>query len=290
MSSAPAKKTITVVIYSYKGKQLKAVVENLIEKSSKLNHLDIKIQDQHGLLRRSLFPTNVDYKHIFWDLQTSPCKYKCNALYSSRSDYFLILSDRVMLPENWDLALIKEVEDKNLVISGKGKTVLEYKNLFFIDKKEERTEENTINQFISRDLMFGSVNVLKSYPYPSYLKYLGEEEVFAATLFCYGVDVMSMHSDFYEVVSEPTLETLYSPFSIQHNYNQAVSLLKGGYNEYIDLRNTKRSVFDFGDFHNISFDLLKPLPFPKNDVDYDPATKYDKLDQRRFMIKSKAII
>lgn len=290
MSSADIPKTINVQVYSYKGKQLKSVIDSLRDNASGVNSIDIHIYDQHGLRRHDVFGNGVDYRHIFWDLQDSPCKYRANAISSSVSDYLMFVSDRVLVKKNWDLDLINSVNNKNIIISGKGKTVLDYKNMFFITKTEEITEEKTVNNFISRDLIFGSSRLFKNYPYPSYLKYHGEEEVYSAMLFCGGVDVVSMPSHFYDIVSDPTLETLYSPFSIQHKYNQAVLLLKNGFNDFVDLRNKERSVSDFASFHSIGFDYLKPLPFEIDDVSYDPQTKYDKLDQRRFMIKSKAIL
>lgn len=290
MSNVNIPKTINVFIYSYKGKKLKDVTDAIQNNASGYNSIDIKLYDQHGLLRRDTFGPNIDYKHIFWDLQDSPCKYKNNFISSSTSDYTMFVSDRIILKRNWDTELIESVNNQNIIISGKGKTKLDYKNLFFLEKTEETTNEKTINNFIDRNLIFGSTRVFKNYPYPSYLKYLGEEEVYSAMLFCGGVDIVSMPSTFYEVVGESTLETLYSPFSIQHYYNQAVSLLKFGFNDFIDLREKPRSISDFSAFHSIGFDYLKPLPFPKDDVLYDPSTKYDKLDQRRFMIKSKAIL
>jgi hypothetical protein len=288
MSSIEIKKNINVIIYSYKGKLLKDVVKNTLNNSSSIHNISFQIFDQHPLNRKELFNdiTDLQYMHIFWDHITSPCKYKSNSIKSSNFDYTLLISDSIMLTKNWDSVLVNYVGNKNIVVSGKGKTLIENKNIFYLNKKEIKSTGFEINNWIDRDFIFTQTSTLKNIEYPEYLKYNGEEEVLSMSYFCNGIDVYSADSSFYTKDLLNGIETTYHTFSEDHNYNEFINLLKNGFNKYITLTGLSKTVEEFSNFHQISRDYLKPLPFLKDDVFYDPQVNvFDKIDSKKFMTK-----
>lgn len=288
-------KTIHVYIYSYKGKLLRDVVSNLISKSSKKNKIFIQIDDQTPLYRKSSFDEfeNVDYNHIFWDHIKGPCSYKAEAIVQSQSDYMLMISDHTFLSQDWDELLINNIKEDS-IISGKGRTHFDFKNLFYIKKRCSETEFFSISQYVDRDLFFAETSLLKGYEYPEYVKYHGEEESLSLLYYCNGFDIISCPSNFYEKRGQASIETLYVPFSINHNYNLVVELFKNKRNKYIPhLLNTEleRSPDTFAKYHNFSFESLEYLPFQTNDVDYDNTSiDFDNIDQRKFMARTHSIV
>ena len=109
-------------------------------------------------------------------------------------------------------------------------------------------------------------------------------------IFTAGNNIYCAPSEIFTKVGKPTIEELYAPFSINHNYNEVVELLHHGSNSFIDLRSKVRSVKDFAKFHDIDFLNLKKLPFQTNDVAYDPADmNFNSVDARRFVARTKAI-
>lgn len=288
MSSLDIEKTIRVIIYSYKGKKLQSVIENLQAMASGYNKIIYDIWDQYPLLRNQTIGTlkDVNYHHIFWDYIISPSKYIQKSITSSKEEYILILSDNLMLKEKWDSTFINIVNSTNAIVSGQGSPVISNANMFFLKVDYKNTNNTTISNWINKDLIFAKRSHLLLIQYPQYLKHLGIEEVLSATAFCYGLDVISLPSESFNKVSNDTIGVLYTPFSIKHNYNDAIQLIKTGMNRYINLTDLKRSIQDFLSFHSISSDTIKPLPFLEDDVQYDPhQTAFDKIDSRKFMTK-----
>jgi hypothetical protein len=288
--TTPNNVDINIFVYSYKGKYLKDVIQNLIDKSSKKYTVGIGICDQHPLDRREAFEAmGVGYKHLFWDWVSNPSEHRTsNAMYS-RSRYMLLISDNVMLSENWDEKLISSVND-NIIISGNSSVKINAKNLFYIKKEKNKIDKITETNFIDRDLIFGTRNSMSALNYPSYLKYNGVEETLSLDLFTKGLSIVAMPTDFYHTVGEPTMETLYVPFSLNHNYNESINLFKNGKNCCISILNRPRSVEDFCNYHSFDFKSLEPLPFATNDVEYDPEKlNFNQVDARRYASTTKAI-
>lgn len=287
-------KTIKVYIYSYKGKMLYDVVSNLIEKSSKNNKLFITIDDQNPLYRKSNFDKfeNIEYNHIFWDHIKSPCIYKQEGIYKNDCEYTLMISDHIFLNENWDELLINNLGTRS-IISGQGRTHFDFKNLFYTQKRYSHTDFFDISNYIDRDLLFAETALLKGYYYPTYLKYNGEEEALSLLFYCEGFDILSCPSNFYEKRYQNTLETLYVPFSINHNYNMVIDLFKTGTNKFVKRMfnlELDRSLETFIKYHNFAFDSLEYLPFNSNDVEYDNTDiEFDNIDQRKFMTRTHSI-
>jgi hypothetical protein len=282
---------ILILIYSYKGKNLKDVVDNVIESSSGKNKIKVIVSDQHPLNRRENFSsTSCSYFHVFWDFISSPCYHKNNFIKANLSKYSLILGDTVMLPKNWDEDLVNFVEENNCVVSGSGKISLGLDNLFFLNKEKGYTDKFSVTQYIDRDFVFGLTSFLADIKYPTYLKYNGEEESLSIKIFTRGVDIYSVPSDYYTKISDSLIGQIYVPFSLNHNYNEAISLLKSGVNSFENINGLERSVEDFNIFHNNVFQSLNNLPFHTNDVEYDPqALSFNKVDARRYLGNTKAI-
>lgn len=282
---------IVVLIYSYKGKNLKDVVDKVFENSSGKRKIKVIVHDQHPLNRINLFSNpDCSYYHIFWDFIYSPCISKNSFIKTSLSKYSLILGDTVIVPKNWDEDLINIAQEKNCVISGYGKTILGLKNLFFLNKQKDYSNEFSITQYIDRDFIFSQTSFLSEIKYPTYLKYYGEEEALSIKFFTKGIDIYSAPTGYYEKTSESIIEQAYVPFSLNHNYNEALSLLKNGVNSFENINKLQRSVEEFGLFHNNIFQSLNNLPFHTNDVEYDPQDlSFNKVDARRYLGNTKAI-
>jgi hypothetical protein len=288
MSSIEIQKHIDVIIYSYKGKILKNTVDNIVKMSSGNNIIKIKIFDQFPLNRKDVFNefSNLEYIHIFWDHIKSPCIYKFNAIKTSSSDYMLVVADNVELAKNWDINLINFVGNKHLIVSGNGKTKISHNGIYYLSKEVDFSDTYNLTNWIDRGFIFSQSITLRSIPYPTYVKYNGEEEIASATYFCNNIDIFSTPTNMYNKIGINSLENTYHTFSKDHNYNELIKLLKTGENKYINLNSMPRSMSEFLSFHSISSDYIKPLPFPNTDVEYDPTSMpFDKIDSKKFMTK-----
>lgn len=281
---------INIFIYSYKGKYLKDVIQQIINNSSKKHSIGIGIYDQHPLDRKDIFEKmGVGYKHLFWDWITNHSGLRASNAMWSKSNYFMLLSDNVMLSKDWDVKLIEACKP-NQIISGNHQVAISAKNVFYIQKEKIETSEIVQTDFIDRDLIFGDKKTMSNLNYPSYIKYNGVEEVLSLDLFTRGIPVFAMPTDFYTLASKPTMETLYVPFSINHNYNEAITMLKTGINCCGSILGRDLTVDDFCKRHNFDFKSLEPLPFETNDVQYDPEKlNFNQIDARRYTATTKAV-
>jgi len=294
---------INVIIYSYKNKNLKNVVANLVERSSKKNKIFVKIFDQSPLTKWDQFGfynenalekweyfenfQDVNYSHIVWDKIKSPCKYKNDIISQSQYSYTLLLSDNIYLSQDWDEYLLKNLKDKQSIISGKNKITLSNDGLFYLKKEEETTDSLNQTYFVSRDLIFGHTSTLQQIGYPWYMKYYGEEETLSLLYYSNHIKVYSCPDSFYNKDEVDTLEYLYTTFSKYHNYNEMIDLFKKQKNKYEDIG--KPLMGDAASFfgkHKINIDELNYIPFPLNDVEYDPdASLFTDIDSKKFMTK-----
>jgi hypothetical protein len=94
--------------------------------------------------------------------------------------------------------------------------------------------------------------------YPDYLKSFGEEEVLSISLFCAEVPI---RSGMLSILKPEQLKDWdYVPFSLSHNYHEAVSLYTSGENSYTHLRDNYKEYADRCP--------LKTIMHQINDVDY----------------------
>ena len=284
---------ISVIIYSYKGKMLKDVINSLRSNSSGSHRISVKVIDQNPIKRKELFEEQLSctYSHMFWDWINSPIGYKKFMIQESTEEYVLLLSDNILVGKDWDKKLIDFVSNKNAVVSGNSKARLYQEGHFFIKSQPDLSDEYRLSQFVSRDFIFGRRSIFTDQiHYPEYLKYNGENEVISIEMFTSGIDIFSGPSSLYISIGQNTLDELYVPFSVNHNYNEAIRLIKSGVNKFASVQNRPRSIDDFNMFHNNIFLNISELPFLTNDVDYDPQNlNFNSVDARRFVARTKAI-
>lgn len=283
---------IDVIIYSYKGKLVKDVISSVITNSSGKRKINIVLMDQHPLIRAKTFSEfpNLYYNHIFWDLQISPLFYKNDAVNFSSAEHILLLGDNVLLNKDWDEQLIDFTAKTNSIVSGNNKVSISQESLFYIKKILTESDDFSLTNFIDRDFIFFKRDRFNDFNYPTYLKYNGEEEALSLSVFASGTDIYCAPSKTFTKVGKPTIEELYVPFSINHNYNEVIELLHSGSNAFNDGASWSRSLKDFSDFHGVDFLNINKLPFQTNDVSYDPANmNFNSVDARRFVARTKAI-
>jgi hypothetical protein len=280
---------VLVCIYSYKGKYLKDVVYQLRETQSNNNNIKVVIWDQNPLDRSKFFPDE-NYNHVLWDQIISPSVYK-NLCIKDNFDYILFISDEILLNESWDEKLINLIKDKDIVLSGNKKIKIKSKNLFYLDKEYfENIEELSLTNFIDRSFVFASKDIINKIKFPEYIKYHGEEEILSLKIFSKKINVYSVSQEIYSKHFENSFISKYVPFSLDHNYNDAIDLLRHGYNRWENLGMGKKICEEFSQFHDFNFKQIEYLPFLKNDVEYDPyMLNFDRVDSRRFVARTKAI-
>lgn len=262
---------VSIGIYSYKSKNLFDVVSNAIKVTQP--GIDVSVIDQNPIDRTKQFEKFdcVYYRLQFWDFMDSPCNLKYSLMNDAKSDYVLLMSDDVMLSPGWKDKLINFVGDKEIIISGQGKTSLVYKDKYFIDFEREESEEISLTNAIDRNFIFMPKSIVPRIDYPIHVKYLGEEEALAMEAFNKGIPVYSAPSGTYTDLGVRTLENLYTPFSTEHNYNDVLK----------EIRNEDSS---WSRWHGIDRDRLREIPYPNNDVNYNPYDlQFNKVEQERFI-------
>lgn len=269
---------IDAIVYSYKNKNLPNVVDTLINNTK--SEIAVYVFDQHPILRDKLFAqSNVKYEHIFWDFITSPCIYKNRIIKESDADYILIISDDVLVSKNWDESLINFVTKRSHVVSGAGKLELRQKDLFSFEKSYQNFDSFMYSAWIDRNFIFGKSDNVKLINYPTHLKYFGEEEYLAAAWYQNGIKIYTAPSKTYEDLGVRSIEKLYVPYSLEHNYNDVVELFKNN----SDLNHILEC-------YGLSIDSWHYLPYEKNDVSYDAFNlEFDDVDSTKFMAKVSAI-
>lgn len=269
---------IDAVVYSYKNKNLPKVVDTLIKNTS--SEITIHVFDQHPILRDKLFTQeNVIYEHIVWDYITSPCLHKQDIIKNSSADYILIISDDILVSENWDESLINFVSKHGHIVSGSGRLMIRQKDLFAFEKVYDDFNSFNYSAWVDRNFIFGKTKNFAEIEYPTHLKYFGEEEYIAAQWHLNGIKIYTSPSKTYSDLNVRTIENLYVPYSLEHNYNTVVEMFK-----------KTPSLHHILECYNINIDNWYKLPYEKNDVAYDPyGLEFDDVDSTKFMAKVSAI-
>lgn len=280
---------IHAMIYSYKNKNLPNIIESLINNTTNKDRLRVTVYEQHPIDHREKIESigNVGYEHIFWDHQYGPTSYKQDSINLRGETYQLLMSDDIILESGWDekcIALVDETE--NLVISGKGIPKISKHDKYFLRNDSLYSPSFQRSNYIDRNFIFSTREVFRSVQYPDNVKYFGEEELYSISLFCSGVDVWSSPSSMYIDLKSRTLENLYVPFSLEHNYNDFVAIFNGEK----DVPYSSRTLDDFKSFHGLGDTKLSPLFYPNNDVLYDPnELVFQDIGGQRFIDNVKAI-
>ena len=269
---------IDIVIYSYKNKNLKIVIDSILQNTK--HDFRITVFDQNPIDRSRVFmDERISYTHIVWDIIHSPCEYKAHAIYNDlTAKYVLIMSDDIILSDGWDAKAIELVESGYSVLSGNGRARLRLKGKNFIGLSYDYDDEVTLSNYIDRNFIFTKLKTWDNISYPHFLKYNGEPEALSINFLRSGVDIYSLPSHAYSSLDHKTLETIYVPFSINHNYNDAVEMLRS--------LDGERLLSKFG----LDAKEVHPLKYPKNDVLYNPyELKFQGVDARKFISKIKSI-
>lgn len=285
MSNSPL---IQIHIYSYKNKNLANVVKSIQENT--INSYSISLVEQHPLTHADYYKdiSNLSYEHVFWDHQYSPAKYRAIFIAEGLAEYQLMLSDDVILSSGWDEKLINFIDDRDIVVSGSGAPSVKISDKYFLKNSPTTSADFSLSQFIDRNFIFAKRSILMRGEYPMDIKYLGEGEVYTLRLFCQGIDIYSTPTGTYEDLGVRTLENLYAPFSIEHNYNSFIDMLKG--DDPTVGHRSPRKVAEFLDFHNIDRDGIIKIPYQNDDVLYDPnKLKIQNVGGERFIANTKAI-
>jgi hypothetical protein len=235
----------------------------------------------------------VEYVHLFWDFQDSPIVEKNKYIKKSSADYILLISDDVTVSFGWDELLLNHYTD-DIVMSGSGVVEVSMKDLFSIKKQYYPSAAFNLTQIIDRNFIFASSPVWQEIHMPVYLKYNGEEEVVSLSIISNGRDIYSVPFNTYTDSNFRSLERLYTPFSLDHNYNTFVKIIKNPSNaKWRDIIGDPSKVSDFLEFHGLTQESINYLPFWNNDVEYDPNNMIIDDDTivggRRFITLLKSI-
>ena len=270
---------ISCVLFSYKNKNLKRVVDELILNTK--NKIFIIVFDKHNLDRKNLFSDSmyknkVEYRHVVWDEIKGPIDYKKEILYNSSSEYFLSISDDILVSKDWDEESINFLKTKDVVLSGSGELTLEKKNLFFFKQLRKKSLSFNKTSFIDKNFIFCKTSTLQGV-YPNNLKYFGEDEILSLNLFNRKTEIFSLPSNLYRDLLVRSIENSYTVFSLEHNYNLVIEQYKKAPEEFLIACGIDRN-------------SLYPLPYAHNDVDYNPdELSFQDLDARKFVMDIRGI-
>jgi hypothetical protein len=276
---------ILVHVYSYKDSELVNSIDELLENLSGENTVDIYIDDQNNLTRYEKFlkHKNVFYNPVWWDDLLSPLSYRASCVEAKKQagyEYFLFITRSTKLNKNWDKDLISSLPE-NAVFSGQGSIKCTIENNFYI--KKNRDESNTIlnTGMIDQSFIFGRFNDLHKIVIPYALKYFGIDEYLSMAFLNNGIDIHSLPSGYYFQQPDNLIVKDYIPFSLNHNYNAVIDMLKGITSSILKYEDPD----NFLNKSSINVDNLHRLPFDFNDVEYDRFSELDLIGGVRYIQK-----
>lgn len=278
---------IDAILYSYKNKNLKLVVDTLLENTD--SDIFVYVFDQHPIDRSASFSDpRISYEHIFWDTIQSPSERKGHIVNISDADYILELSDDCLVSPNWDSEVVNFVRGEQRIVSGNRKVSIINDDKFFLSKEYSDNDQFSLSNYIDRDFIFATVDIWNSITYPYYLKYNGEEEMMSLDFFRSGKDIYAGPDRLYKNLAVRTLDNLYVPFSKDHAYNRVVDSMTT--DEQNENRMFPRTRKEFFAFHGIEDLKLNRLPYSTDDVSYNPyGLSFQDIDARKFISNTKAI-
>lgn len=281
---------ISIIVVGYKDKNIANVVKH-IKKATKSNNT-VYVFDQHPINHKDDFLeiSNCEYEHKIWDDIHGPAYTRSTKVYDTMFDatHVCIVSPDIELSDAWDTTLIDLLERKNVVFSGSGKVSVSHKDLFSLSVKYSEEKTFSLTQMVDRNFVFAKASTFQKIVMPEFLKYYGENEYLSIAFLSAGYDIMSLPTKMYKDNLTRSVENTYHTFSLEHNYNTVVDILKGvGLEKY---KMSVNGVRAFLDFHGISSDSVHPLPYQTNDVSYDPyMLEMHKVNAIRFVAGTKAV-
>lgn len=276
---------ILVHIYSYKDSELINSVDKLLENASGSNSVDIYVDDQNNLTRYEKFlkHKNVFYNPVWWDDLLSPLSYRASCVEAKKRegyDYFFFITRSTVLDKEWDKTLIESLPEFG-VFSGQGIVECRVDNNFYIRKNRSESKEITDTGMIDQSFIFGRFSDLQKIEIPYKLKYFGIEEYISMAFLNNGINIYSLPTGYYFQYPDNLIEKDYVPFSLNHNYNAVIDMIKGSRESILKYE----SPVKFINKHKIAVDSLYRLPFDFNDIEYDRFSELDLIGGVRYIQK-----
>jgi hypothetical protein len=239
-------KKINVFLYFYKNKNIKNIVDMLNKTSSKNVNIffDIYDQDNENKVNQYINLKNIRYNHIFWDKMFGISYYRNRSL-NNEFDYFLEIKNINFIKENWDKELINIHED-NILYSGKNKIDM---NFLFTDKK---------NSLFLKDLYD--------------LKYYGQDILLLYLTYKNKLNIKNIDDSFISFNTDTILSSDYIPYSLYHNYNKTISLIKSDL-EFVSYCNSNNIDLSSYKLKGGQADDLNYFEFKYN-IDYKESEKF----------------
>jgi hypothetical protein len=283
--------SLLIFVYSYKNKDLQKVVDNIYETTD--GDFSLVVVDQHPMDREYVFSKykNLTYRHVYWDFLYSPIMFKQEYIENTDFEHYLIMADNILLKSGWNSRVMEMYHD-DIVISGNSSIKIAQDDYFYLTPNKTVTDSSVLTNYVDRNFIFYSKNIMNTIGFSAYLKYNGEEEDMSIKLYRAGYDIYSATNEVYVVSQTSLMETLYVPYSLNHGYNSFLTLLRSG-TVGDDRKLIKRSVEDFCNFHQIDVYKTNFLPFSHDDIVYDPNQLQIDIDHeagsRRFLANLKGI-
>jgi hypothetical protein len=268
---------IKAFVYSYKNKHLLDMITSL--KESTVNSIEIHVRDQHPLDRSKVFGEvqGVCYSHEFWDHNYGPIFFKTGEIAKSDQEYMLLISDDIILSEGWDLKVIDFINNHDVIVSGNYVANISNDGPFDLKLEELSTTGFTKTNFVDSKFIFAKTEIIKKLEYPNTVKYYGENELLSISAYEKSIDVFAAPSNLYQDLRNRILENIYTPFSLEHGYGDAIKKVKSS---------------EWAKLFAIDTDKLQAIPYINDDPGYD-MDKFELEDQdiggQRFTYGLKAI-
>jgi hypothetical protein len=271
-------KTIFVHFWGYKSKELPEAVNALISNQSGQNKVIVSVYDQVNVGRAEKFNSDM-YEHVRWDRLSSPYELLDRSIASSDADFFMYVDGAVYFEQGWDIELTLGHGGRDVIISGSAGIQFEKEAKFYPAYKRFESSTATITNWVSHDFVFTTLEMFKSFPSLSRLKYLGLEDVLSLYAMHKNIPVQSIPSAWCRRLDKSLFEADYVPFSPKHNYSLVVDIYKGRNNLFFEdvgcVQNLQKAV-------GFNFDKINYLPYPHSDIGYDPEMKLDSMSAERF--------
>jgi hypothetical protein len=222
----------------------------------------------------------VEYTHFFWDKPNGPTWFKEETIFSDKiqAKYTLVISDDALVSNGWLEECIEFINgNKQVLVSGRGKRVAKNKDNYFLDYYSEPSDLFSLSRIIDRNFIFGLTETFYMTGYPRNIKYFGEEETLSIRCLEKEISIYSAPDRLYSDQGLRTIENLYCPFSKEHKYDEAITLINTEVGQqWLALINIEKAPMKL--FYQI------------DDVPYDPyELKMLDLGGERFIANTKAI-
>jgi hypothetical protein len=277
--------TVQVFVYGFKSKGLPESVKTILQNQSGQNDISVTVYDQTNLDRNEKFD-GVEYIHLQWDEMISKFKYLKDKLSVCDKDYFLYIDGEVFLEKNWDLELVMGHGGRDIVISGNNAVEFDQSDYkFYTSYNHHEINTTTRTNWIDKNFIFMSTERFKSMPNLSLLKHYGIEEIYS--LFCSlnNVEIYALATAWYRT-NGSIFDNDFIPFSPTSNYNLVIQTLKSLPNRLFPI---PVNVGVLSNLVGYDFQRLSPLPFERNDIEYDPVMNLDAMASERFHGSGKSM-